>query len=101
MLPTDRPKRVEFAVDMLQRIQHDEDFLKKVCFSDEATFHVSGTINRHNVRIWGSETPHAVVELQRDSPKVNVWCGLMHNKIIGPFFFIETTVNGCVYLDML
>ncbi|KMQ81391.1 transposable element tc3 transposase, partial [Lasius niger] len=25
----------------------------------------------------------------------------MHNKIIGPFFFIETTVTGCVYLDML
>ena len=64
LLPTDRQKRVEFAVDMLQHIEHDEDFLKKVCFSDEATFHGSGTINRHNVRIWGSVTPDAGVELQ-------------------------------------
>ena len=55
----------------------DEAFLKRVCFSDEATFHLSGKLNKHNVRIWGSENPHASRELQRDSPKVNVWCGIM------------------------
>uniref|UniRef100_T1JC22 Tc1-like transposase DDE domain-containing protein n=1 Tax=Strigamia maritima TaxID=126957 RepID=T1JC22_STRMM len=37
----------------------------------------------------------------RDSPKVNVWCGLMQDRIIGPFYFAETNVNGDVYLDML
>ena len=36
------PKRKEFAVNMLQRIFEDEAFLKLVCFSDEATFHVKG-----------------------------------------------------------
>ncbi|KFM65620.1 hypothetical protein X975_08683, partial [Stegodyphus mimosarum] len=38
---------------------------------------------------------------QRDSPKVNMWCGLMHNRVIGPFFFTEKTVSSVVYLDML
>ena len=28
---------------MLQRISEDKAFLKRVCFSDEATFHVSGS----------------------------------------------------------
>ena len=50
----DMPRRKEFAVNMLQRISEDEAFLLRVCFSDEATFHVSGKLNKHNVRIWGS-----------------------------------------------
>ena len=52
--PNDMPRRKEFAVNMLQRISEDEVFLKRVFFSDETTFHVSGKLNKHNVRIWGS-----------------------------------------------
>ena len=52
--PNDMPRRKEFAVNMLQRISEDEAFLKRVCFSDKATFHVSGKLNKHNVRIWES-----------------------------------------------
>jgi hypothetical protein len=47
------------------------------------------------------EFPHVVREHMRDSPKVNVWCGLMHDQVIGPFFFQEQTVNMYTYLDML
>ena len=49
--PNDMPRRKEFAVNMLQRISEDEAFLKRVCY--EATFHVSGKLHKHNVRIWG------------------------------------------------
>ena len=38
---------------------------------------------------------------ERDSPKVNVWCGLMKDCVIGPFFFAEPTVTARTYLDML
>ena len=72
-----------------------------MCFSDEATFHVSGKVNKHNIRIWGSQNPCEVLERERDSPKINVWCGLMHNQIIGPFIFAESTVTANIYLDML
>ena len=41
-------------------------------FSDEATFHVYGKVNKHNIRIWGSENSCEVVEEERDGPKVNV-----------------------------
>lgn len=99
--PDDRPKRQEFAITMLDRVAEDETFLSCVMFSDEATFHVSGKVNRHNVRIWGTENPHAFIEHVRDSPKVTVWCGLLENQIIGPFFFQEDTVTGNIYLDML
>ena len=52
--PNDMPRRKEFAANMLQRISEDEAFLKRVYFSEEATFHVSGKLNKHNVRIWGA-----------------------------------------------
>jgi hypothetical protein len=99
--PDDRPKREKFANDILNLIDEDNDFLQRVCFSGEATFHVSGTVNTHNLRIWGSENPHFLREHIRDSPKINVCCGLMHDRMIGPFFFVENTVSANVYLDML
>jgi hypothetical protein len=57
--PDDKPKCTTFATDILQRIEND-NFLAKVLFSVEATFHLSGMVNRHNVRIWGSEHQHVV-----------------------------------------
>ena len=96
----DRPRKMATATDMLRRTEDDADFLKCIMFSDEASFHVSGIVNRHNVRIWGSEHPHEYREAERDSRKVNVWCGQMHDRVIGPFFFTEKTVSSVVYLDM-
>ena len=97
----DKPRRKEFAVTMLHRLDSDPGFLKRVCFSDESTFHVSGLINRHNSGIWGSHNPHETYKLKRDFPKLNVWCGIMHDNIIGPFFFAEKSIAAQIYLDLL
>ena len=32
---------------------------------------------------------------------MNVWCGIMCNRIIGPFFFHEASITADVYLDLL
>ncbi|KAJ4451882.1 hypothetical protein ANN_03360 [Periplaneta americana] len=50
--PDDKPKRVEFTNTMLDRLGADPDFMSKIFFSNEAMFHVSDKVNRHNVRIW-------------------------------------------------
>ena len=49
-------KRVEFCDRMLKNME-DELFLPRVIFSDEAMFHLSGKVNRYNVRIWGYKIP--------------------------------------------
>jgi hypothetical protein len=72
-----------------------------MCFSDKAMFHVNGIVNRYNSRIWGSQSKQVTCELERGSPKMNVWAGLMHEKMIGPFAFAEKTVTRRSYLDML
>ena len=86
---------------MLSRIEDDEDYLKKVMCTDEVCFHASGKVNQHNVRIWGSENPHVVIEHRCDSTKVNVRCGLLHDRLVGPFFFAEDTVTSTIYMKML
>jgi hypothetical protein len=60
--PDDHPRRAVFATEMLQRIDADIDYLTRVCFSDVATCHTSGKVNRYNVRIWGLENPRIVLE---------------------------------------
>ena len=55
----------------------------------------------HNGIIWGRENPHVCYELERVSPKVNVWCGISRYKLYGPFVFVEETVRSGPYLDML
>ena len=60
----DKLRRKEFAVTMLERVDSDPGFLKCVCSSDKSTFHVSGLLNRHNLRIWGSENRHDTCKLK-------------------------------------
>ena len=95
----DHRRRLDFCLQLQDLTISDDNFLEKVQFSDEATFHVRGAVNRHNVRIWGSENPHVYVEHRRDSPKVNVFCAISSQKVYGPFFFAEEPVTGVTYLD--
>jgi len=97
----DHRLRLDFWLQLPDLMCSDDHFLEKVQFSNEATFQVSGAVNRRSVRIWGSENPHAYVEHQRDSPKVNVFCAISSQKVYGPFFFAEETFPGMTCLDML
>jgi hypothetical protein len=37
--PDDHPRRAAFATEILQRIDEDNDYLTRVCFSDEPKFY--------------------------------------------------------------
>ena len=52
----------------------------------EATFHVSGRANTPNCLIWETENPHVSYELEKASPKQNVWCGVTSEKVYGYSF---------------
>jgi hypothetical protein len=74
----DHRRLLDFCLQLQDLMSSDDHFLEKVQFSDEATFHVCGAIN---VRKWGSENLQAYVELQRDSPNVNVFCAVSSQKV--------------------
>lgn len=75
--------------------------MHNIMFTDEAKIQINGCINQHNCRIWDSIKPHVTHKSVHDSPKQNVWCGLMCNHIFGPFVFTEKTINCAIFLDTL
>jgi hypothetical protein len=56
---------------MRNNIQFDasSDFFRRACFSDGATLHESGVVNRYNCRIWGSQIPHITYEFEERQPQ--------------------------------
>lgn len=97
----DFDRRLEFCEEMAQICNRDDNFAQNICFSDEATFCLNGTVNRHNCRIWSRENPHWIQEAHTQHPqKINVWAGIFRGSIIGPFF-IDGTLNGLKYLELL
>lgn len=104
--PRDHPMRFRFAKWANNQLAADVEFHRKIIFSDEAHFHLSGYVNKQNCRIWGTENPHAVAEKPMYPQKVTVWCGFWSRGIVGPFFFENAdekavTVNGERYRAMI
>lgn len=97
----DYDRRLEFCEEMETMINGEADLLDRICFSDESTFFLNGLVNRHNCRYWSTENPHEFREAHTQYPqKLNVWCGIMGDSIIGPYF-IPGNLNGEMYLDLL
>jgi transposase len=93
-------KATQFCSDF-QAMLDENDFVGKVVFSDETTFHFDGKLNCLNCRIWGTENSHVMVEQERDSSKVNMFCAISLHRLYGQFFFTDTTIAGDTCLEML
>ena len=76
---------------MFGKMDNEDNYVNKSVFNDEATFYLSGKVNRHNARIWGTENPHEIVEHVRDSPKLIVLCAIS----------CVSNCNSHCYLDMV
>lgn len=85
----------------MERCNADPKFSNNILFSDEATFMMNGTVNRHNCRYWSAVNPRWMTETHTQRPqKVNVWIGILGHNIIGPFF-IEGNLTSESYLELL
>lgn len=89
------------AKDILLDVEVNENYLWKSIFDNEALFYTSRRVNHHSWRIWGSENPHIIQEIVRDSAEVDVLCMLSCSEILGPFIFVEQAVTWMTFLDML
>jgi hypothetical protein len=100
LITHDHNLRLPFCLDFQQRLREDR-FAEKLVFSDEAMFHVCVKVICHNICIWDTENPHAMMEHVHDLPKVNVFFVVSSSKVYGPFFFAEPAVTSINYLYML
>ena len=85
---------MEFCEQFNGSVEIDSDFPDKILYSDEAKFHLSGAVNRHNT-VWSDEKPENInIDKTAISPGVTVWCGMDSDQIIGPVFFDDTVKGG-------
>lgn len=83
----DAERRLEFCNWLQNRIHVNDDFLNKTIWTDECSFSTNGLFNRHNEHYWSIENPRQNQEVRpQGRQSFNVWVGMWHNKIIGPFF---------------
>ncbi|GBM03659.1 hypothetical protein AVEN_134893-1 [Araneus ventricosus] len=70
-------------------------YLMQCCLSVNTVYvHVAGL--GHYV-----DAPTETHQYVCGSPKVNVWCGLLYDRVVGPFFFTETSITSNIYQDLL
>ena len=80
--PGDHAQRM----DLCHWMKANPELLSVILFSDEASFTRNGVNNLRNVHTWSHDNPHEtrVSNFQRRF-SVNVWCGVLCKKLIGPF----------------
>lgn len=83
--PDDYVKRLNFARELRTILDQNENII--LFTTDEAHFHLNGTVNQQNCRYWSDENPKLMHERQSHSPKVTVWCAVSSTVVIGPYFF--------------
>ena len=80
-----------------RELRNDAGDLESIVFSDECKFSLSGSVNKQNCRIWGSERPKEVYETIQNSPQVMVWSTLSKKGIVGPYFSEDGNVAWSRY----
>ncbi|XP_057658360.1 uncharacterized protein LOC130895195 [Diorhabda carinulata] len=97
----DYNRRLEFCERLQAMCLENENFVKNIVFSDEATFNLNGEVNTQNYRYWSDVNPHWMREGHTQyREKINVWAGIVGNSIVGPFY-IEESLTGERYLQLL
>ncbi|XP_025419308.1 uncharacterized protein LOC112689688 [Sipha flava] len=97
----DSIRRLEFIAWFNVKLFDDPLIVNHILWSDESKFTNNGIMNKQNHRHWDDTNPHWSREANFQMVwGINVWCGLVGGKLIGPFFY-NGTLNGRRYLNFL
>lgn len=93
--------RLLFSFWYQGKIEEDYKFPYNILWTDEATFTSNGVVSSQNSRWWAQGNPNFIIECRNQySFKTNVWCGILNDQIIGPYFF-RNNLNSQRYLEFL
>lgn len=97
----DFQSRIAFCQFALQQLQGNPVFLSNILFTDEASFTNHGNVNLRNMHYWSVQNPRWIRQVAHQRQwSVNVWCGIIANCIVGPYFY-RGTLNGQRYASFL
>ena len=96
----DKVKRLQFCNLIRREQERNNHFVDNIVFSDEATFHLNGSVNLHNAFIYAEENPHAVTVKPLKSASITCWAMISpHHGII--YHVQHETMNGERYRAIL
>jgi hypothetical protein len=85
LLECDKENWYEFGDKMISYMEPADNLVDKCIFSESATFHVSGKVNRHNVSISETGSQRAVVEHQCHCPRATLFCVMRFSKFMNHY----------------
>jgi len=83
----DREMHLQFCCQSVEILTENPDLLNKLLMSDEAHFHVYGTVNKQNFRYWSAASPHELHQCPTYDPNVTIWYTVWSSRVTGPYFF--------------
>lgn len=93
--------RIQFCRWFLDNVNNDPNFPTKILWTDESNFSNNGIFKWNTSYPWTEENPRNIRERNfQNRFSVNVWCGMLGNKILGPYFF-NGSLTGQRYSDFL
>lgn len=100
----DPARRLDFCRFMLDADVQDPNFLRNILWTDESKFEKDGITNYHNAHYWSiKEQKNPNKKRVKGSQRrfsVNVWMGIISNKLIGPYF-LPDNLDGESYENFL
>ncbi|KAJ8951348.1 hypothetical protein NQ318_009284 [Aromia moschata] len=61
----DEAKRLDFCLEMGNRVLNDVGYHKRILFSDESTFSTNGVVSSQHYRYWSETNPHFTISCRR------------------------------------
>ena len=88
-----------FRERVLQHCAVFVQFVSFILFTEDAGFTRDDSFNYHKSHVWDYQNPQEVrLDKHQQRFSLNVWGGIIHDHIIGPYFFPDRR-NGETYLQ--
>ena len=102
----DRKMRLQFCRQFVGILTENPDTLNKLLMSDEAHFHLHGTVNKQNFWYWSVANPYKLHQCPTYDPKVTIWCTAQSRAVSGLYFCEDEdgkaiTVTSQHYTEMI
>ena len=96
----DIPKRLTFCRLVLNKQLEDGRWPQRIMFSDEASLHLNGMLNTHNMFYYSHHNEHRILEKPLRSPAVTVWAMIAYDGRLKYRTMLQT-MNSERYTDIL
>ena len=101
LYPNDPQRRLQFSNWYQHKLVDNHNFSHEIIWGDETTFTNSAMFNRKNKHYYATVNPKLVQEVRHQYRfSLNLWCGLLDNKVLGPYF-IDGSLTARKYLEIL